>query len=149
MAFRAYSKCKICTSPIRDKIDNMLASGKYTSTDIISFARPYGLSLNKVNIFNHNHNHRAISIKEAEVAKATERARKNSEKHEAELVASSAFLQDIVNRVSDRIKNEKIIPTINEGLKAAEIQIKLKAGSPVEDVLLDFVEGLNNRADDK
>jgi hypothetical protein len=136
-------------SSIRDKIDNMLASGRYSSTDIIAFAKPYGLHLNKVNVFKHNHRHRLVTVGEIEVTKATERARKNAEKHAEELTASGAFLQDVINRVARRIKTEKIVPTLNEGLKAAEIQIKLKGGSPVEDALLSFVEGLASRKEDE
>jgi len=124
-------RCKICLSPDRIAVDKAINAGKTVTK--ISKLFP-ALKLTKMNIWNHKTNHGlALSVNTAEDPPP---------QNPFDVLDQSEidkFLSDIIRDVSERISSKVIQPTIPEALKAVEIALRKKDGSPWEELLKEFV----------
>lgn len=70
---------------------------------------------------------------------------KENETVELNLEKTTEFLDTIINKVKKRIDDGEIKPTITEGIKATELKIKIEKGSPYEEVMISFLEGISTK----
>jgi hypothetical protein len=142
MAFVDCPQCKICKSDLRPKIDKMLSEG-ISFPKIVKYAATNGLSLGPSNVMTHNRKHRAITRKEIEKASAHEKTTRNAKirynKEIKSFVSASDFLNNVIARVHELIVTNKLELTVNDGLKAIELQTRLKEGGLLESSLINFM----------
>jgi len=146
MPFRDQPKCKICKSIHRPDIDKMLHANENYGK-IVDWARKRGLDINKHNLTRHKQRHTKITDDEIEAKLQEQRidAEKKIAAKEAEgdvvqkYVAAATVLEEIVNKVYAGIQDKTLTPTIDNGLKAIELQARLKDGHGMESQILEFM----------
>lgn len=144
---RKSSLCKICTSGICDEIDQALVEGK-TRIEIIAWAEKAepGINLKIWNLTSHKKKHifgtkkkqlKILQLKSGEKEEGEEKEEEEglSDEH---ILSLSSFLDLVIEKVNTAIKEEKVIPTVAEGVKAAEIKAKIKESTKFEKELVKF-----------
>lgn len=142
MPFVKNPQCKICQSRIRDKIDSMLSDNQ-SSTEIIKFAKSKDLKISKNNIFTHKNKHKTITKADLEAEKSDRKSKKDFKKRVSNIVDYQLVLQEIVSRAFTAIQENKLKPSIMEALKAIELLQRSDHGSPVENAILNFIQGVS------
>lgn len=148
---RKSCQCKICRSGICDQIDQALDEGMPVK-DIITFAEKAepGIDLRKDGIGNHKKKHRFPLIKNKKIISITEGMPKNGTDKEEELSEKhirslSSFLDLVIDKVNTAIENGEVMPTVAEGVKAAEIKAKIKEASKFEKELIKFFNEVSTK----
>ncbi len=145
MPVYSHPRCKICKSPFRDKIDEMLAAGVAQTRIIALSTKDWNMNLNGYNVCIHNKKHRRFLPVEIESQKAASRSYAFRQKRALELADGMVVLQDVVNQIATDLASGEMKPSLNEGLKAIELILKYRDGSPMESMLTEFLMNLNDR----
>lgn len=169
-SYRKEPKCKVCKSPLCDRIDHYINEGKSFQV-IANWASEQfvGTSFSKINIRNHFRDHKKNTEKQIKFRKIRGRKdkkyeepikekfreppkkkiKKNKEKNEEkkeeyDLKNATKFLDTLINKVYKNLEENKIEPTITEAIKAIEIKERIIKKSPHEETLLNFVEKISD-----
>jgi len=154
---RRYNGCKVCASGLSSPINEMLAR-RVQQREIVRWANQQKpeLLLSPANLCRHNKLHRPPStlelsptdlatIKSADTKKplpATNEAAEQA-KDANTILALEDFLDLVIDKVQKAISDNSLIPTVTEGVKAAEIKAKIKSDSPFEKTLIQFFLGMS------
>lgn len=138
MPFRIERNCKICQSKIRSKIDDMILKN-VTQPLIKKFAANHNVFISKPGITRHKKNHCDFSKEELAIARDNKKAKEQHEISVNKYVSATEFLEKLTSDVFAQIENGTLKPTIDHGLKAIELQAKLKEGNLIEKTLIDFM----------
>lgn len=140
---RKSTLCKICKSNICKEIEQALANGMLVK-DVITLAEKAqpGIDLRKWNVSTHRRKHmfptekkqmKIIDIKEGK--KGESDAGGLTDEH---LLSLSSFLDLVIEKVNTAITKGDVVPTVAEGVKAAEIKAKVKESTKFEKELVKF-----------
>ena len=143
MPFIKSPQCRICQSGLRHQIDKMISDPAIPTREIVAFANEKRLTINKVNICRHKKNH--MLPNKSKLIDDLQSKEVNA-KLTTEMVSNVEFLELIKNTVHKGIQSGELIPSISEGLKAAELILKANDGDPLTKGILDFVQGISLKA---
>jgi hypothetical protein len=122
------SLCKVCRSPLHEKVDQLLLEGKMSYRSISAWAKTQGCDLGKDNIFQHKRRH--LIVPEISVTVApTEK--KTSTPQAQEGLSYHAMIRKLINEVYkkinvDELKTEDVYKLINLLAKLADLVSKIE-----------------------
>ncbi|MCP4608916.1 MAG: hypothetical protein GY845_09405 [Planctomycetes bacterium] len=117
-------------------------------SDIIAFAEKAqpGINLTKSNLVNHKKKHMLTTETSLKIIDIKKGAKENQDSDKGEesglsdeqLLSLSTFLDLVIEKVNNRVKNGSLKPTVAEAVKAAEIKAKIKEASKFEKEMVKF-----------
>jgi hypothetical protein len=141
MPVKTVMNCKICRSELRTKIEAYIRK-RTPGPAIISYALANGLTISPKCIANHR-KHIKLTPKEIEEKtkklRAKEAARVRFGQAAAAVVSANKCLEDIITSAYHRMEKGEVKPTIDNALKAIELQAKLKESGRLENAIIDFM----------
>jgi len=125
---KSNNKCIICASEFINEINDKIFH-RMRFVDIMTWAQFKGLNFSLSTLERHKRLHY-----KSNVIKLTD----NKKLSDEQLDSLTDFLDLVVATVNDRVKSGKIVPTVTEAVKAAEIKVKIKEDSKFEKELVKF-----------
>lgn len=135
----------------------MIGTGKSYS-QIIAYANKHGLHTSARSLSSHSKKHRALTPDEIEEKSRSFRNSKAAKvqfgrKTEA-IVSANKCLEDIITYAYERMATGDVKPTIDNALKAIELQARLKETGILESKIIDFMleftrEGIESKRPDQ
>lgn len=138
---RTSKHCKVCTSAYREEIEEKLnigASLKSITAWAAEQKPPEEISRHSLKRHKAKHGFKMRIM-------GTDADGEKVEVDEVHLTSLNEFLDLIIDKVEAGVKENKLKPTVMEGVKAAEIKGKIKEGSKWEKELLKFFLGVSQK----
>ena len=126
-------QCIICASEYAAEINDKIFH-RMKLADILVWCEFKGLNFSLSTLERHKRLHYKNNI-----VKLAD----NEKLSDHQLDSLTDFLDLIVDKVNSRIKENKIVPTVLEAVKAAEIKVKMKDDSKFEKELVKFFMGVS------
>ena len=125
-------KCVICSSEFVDIINDKIFH-RVRLADIMVWAAFKGLTFSRSTLERHKRLHYKKNV-----IKLVDEKKLNEKLTTKQLDSLTDFLDLIVEKVNVKIKSGKIVPTVAEAVKAAEIKVKMKEDTKFEKELVKF-----------
>jgi hypothetical protein len=110
---------------------------------IIKYASKNGIDINATNVSKHRTRHSKLTKSEIEIktreSRAQEAARFGFSKRSKTIVSANKCLEDIITTAYDRMATGEVKPTIDNALKAIELQARLKETGMLENSIITFM----------
>jgi len=138
---RTSKHCNVCTSAYREEVEEKLNAGTSLKTITAWAAKqkpPEEISRHSLKRHKAKHGFKMRVM-------GTDAEGKTVEVDEVHLSSLNEFLDLIIEKVETGVKNGELIPTVTEGVKAAEIKGKIKESSKWEKELLKFFLGVSQK----
>lgn len=140
------TQCKVCNSKFRKDIERLHSEGKKPfQIQIFLEDKDKNHNISRQSIRKHCKNHtfqidkKIITFQDVK-KKSDDKKQEASENNlsEEHLKGLNQFLDLVIDKVNTAVKDNKIKPTVSEGIKAAEIKAKIKEDSKFEKELVKF-----------
>lgn len=126
---------------MREHVNSLYISGK-KAAEIKRFLEKKNLKITHSMISRHVHKH----IPPPNIlAFASDTKKQSEDLSKKQLMSLTNFLDLIITNVEEKIKTNKLNPTVQDAVKAAEIKSKIKGQSDKEKALLDFFLDVSSR----
>ncbi len=133
---RSSSICKICQSPhraeIEHRIENKMVYSKISAW-LLKQKPPEKISTRTISRHTSKHNFKIIMMDPDK-----KKDKNKSGASDAQIKTLTEFLDLVIEKVEKGVVDNKLVPTVTEGIKAAEIKAKIKEGSKWEHELVKF-----------